>query len=113
MPVAHAMRYGGPEITASVRELHSRGCARVLVLPLYPQYSTTTTASVADVIDGIGRDAAAPALRMVEQYATDPGVIAALAASVRAHWQAHGRSEERRVGKECVSTCRSRWSPYH
>jgi ferrochelatase len=93
VPVAHAMRYGGPEIAAAVRELQSRGCTRVLVLPLYPQYSTTTTASVADMLDGIGRDAAAPALRMVEQYATDPGVIAALAASVRAHWQAHGRGE--------------------
>src|SRR5690606_10059370 len=51
------------------------------------------TASVADVLDGVGRDPTAPALRMVEQYATDPGVIAALAASVRAHWQAHGRGE--------------------
>src|SRR3546814_5624863 len=77
------MRYGGPGIAAAIDELRSRGCARVLVLPLYPQYSTTTTASVADVLEAIGRDAEAPALRMVEQYATDPGVIAALAASVR------------------------------
>src|SRR3546814_7457468 len=91
--LAHAMRYGGPGIAAAIDELRSRGCARVLVLPLYPQYSTTTTASVADVLEAIGRDAEAPALRMVEQYATDPGVIAALAASVRAHWPAH-RSEE-------------------
>jgi ferrochelatase len=69
------------------------GCARVLVLPLYPQYSTTTTASVADVLEGIAKDAAAPRLRMVDQYATDAGVIAALAGSVRAHWHAHGRGE--------------------
>src|SRR3546814_10543834 len=87
------MRYGGPGIAAAIDELRSRGCARVLVLPLYPQYSTTTTASVADVLEAIGRDAEAPALRIVEQYATDPGVIAALAARVRAHWQAHGRQE--------------------
>src|SRR3546814_6151910 len=93
VPVAHAVRYGGPGIAAAIDELRSRGCARVLVLPLYPQYSTTTTASVADVLEAIGRDAEAPALRIVEQYATDPGVIAALAASVRAHWQAHGRGD--------------------
>ena len=94
VPVAHAMRYGAPGIADALRELRARGCARVLVLPLYPQYSTTTTASVADVVERIGRDGTdAPALRMVEQYATDPGVIAALAASVRAHWQARGRGE--------------------
>jgi len=93
VPVACAMRYGGPDIAAGVRELQSRGCARVLVLPLYPQYSTTTTASVADVLARVARGGTAPKLRMVDQYPTDPGVIAALADSVRAHWQAHGRGE--------------------
>ncbi|WP_417472039.1 ferrochelatase [Luteimonas mephitis] len=91
--VAHAMRYGGPEIATEVRALQAQGCARVLVLPLYPQYSTTTTASVADALARVEKEGAAPALRMVDQYATDPGVIAALADSVRAHWQAHGRGE--------------------
>jgi ferrochelatase len=91
--VADAMRYGGPDIAAGVRALQAQGCARVLVLPLYPQYSTTTTASVADVLDRVAKDANAPRLRMVDQYATDPGVIAALADSVRAHWQANGRGE--------------------
>jgi ferrochelatase len=91
--VAHAMRYGGPDIAGEVRALQALGCAQVLVLPLYPQYSTTTTASVADVLEGIAKDAAAPRLRMVDQYATDAGVIAALAGSVRAHWRVHGRGE--------------------
>ena len=91
--VVHAMRYGQPAIADAVRALQARGCARVLMLPLYPQYSTTTTASIADVMAKVAKDAAAPAMRMVEQYATDPGVIAALADSVRAHWQAHGRGE--------------------
>jgi ferrochelatase len=91
--VAHAMRYGGPDIAGEVRALQAQGCARVLVLPLYPQYSTTTTASVADVLGRVAKDATAPRLRMVDQYATDPGVIAALADSVRAHWQARGRGE--------------------
>jgi ferrochelatase len=91
--VAHAMRYGGPDIAGEVRALQAQGCARVLVLPLYRQYSTTTTASVADVLGRVAKDATAPRLRMVDQYATDPGVIAALADSVRAHWQARGRGE--------------------
>ena len=91
--VVHAMRYGQPAIADSVRALQARGCARVLVLPLYPQYSTTTTASVADAMTKVAKDAAAPAMRMVEQYATDPGVIAALADSVRAYWREHGRGE--------------------
>src|SRR3546814_15398290 len=68
VPVAHAMRYGGPGIAAAIDELRSRGCARVLVLPLYTQYSTTNTASVADVLEAIGRDAEAQAMRLVEQY---------------------------------------------
>ena len=48
--VAHAMRYGEPALDATLRDLVAGGAQRVLVLPLYPQYSTTTTASVADVV---------------------------------------------------------------
>lgn len=91
--VAHAMRYGEPALGETLRELHAGGSQRVLVLPLYPQYSTTTTASVADVLAEVAKDRAAPRLRMVEQYATEPGVIAALADSVRAYWAAHGRGQ--------------------
>lgn len=91
--VAHAMRYGRPALADTLRALRAAGCARVLVLPLYPQYSTTTTASVGDVLAQVGKEDDAPRLRMVEQYAADPGVIAALADSVRAHWAAHGRGD--------------------
>jgi ferrochelatase len=91
--VAHAMRYGAPAIAGAIAALRAQGCDRVLVLPLYPQYSTTTTASVADALAAVAKEPAAPKLRLVEQYATDPGVVAALADSVRAHWQAHGRGE--------------------
>jgi len=56
------------------------------VLPLYPQYSTTTTASVADAL----RDSRLP-LRMIDDYHLDPAWVAAVADSIRAHWQAHGR----------------------
>lgn len=106
--VSHAMRYGQPAVADAVRALRAQGCTRVLVLPLYPQYSTTTTASVADSLAAVEASCnqqrtdekrdnqahdAAPQLRMIEHYATDPGVIEALADSVRAHWQRHGRGE--------------------
>jgi ferrochelatase len=85
--VAHAMRYGEPAMAAALAQLREAGARRVLVLPLYPQYSTTTTASVADVLT---RDHGL-ATRMIDDYHVDAGWIAAIAASIRAHWQAHGR----------------------
>jgi ferrochelatase len=87
--VAHAMRYGDPAMAAALMQLRESGAGRVLVLPLYPQYSTTTTASVADVL---ARDHGL-ATRMIEDYHVDPAWIAAITASIRAHWQANGRGE--------------------
>jgi len=91
--VVHAMRYGEPKLADCLRRLRAQGHAKVLVLPLYPQYSTTTTASVTDVIDAVSRESGSPEIRCVRAYATDPGVIAALADSIRSHWQVHGRGE--------------------
>ncbi|MBJ6979159.1 ferrochelatase [Luteimonas sp. MC1895] len=85
--VEHVMRYGEPALTRRLRELRAAG-ARVLVLPVYPQYSTTTTASVADVI---GREL--PAARMLEDYHVDPGWVDAVAGSIRRHWDQHGRGQ--------------------
>jgi protoporphyrin/coproporphyrin ferrochelatase len=85
--VASAMRYGEPGIAAAIERLRADGASRVLVLPLYPQYSGTTTASVADALS---RCALLP-VRMIDEYHLDPGWIAAIAASIRAHWQQHGR----------------------
>jgi ferrochelatase len=85
--VASAMRYGGPAIAGEIARLRAEGASRVLVLPLYPQYSGTTTASVADALS---RCTLLPA-RMVDDYHRDPDWIAAIAASIRAHWQERGR----------------------
>jgi ferrochelatase len=84
--VEHAMRYGTPALAARLRELQREGVRRVLVLPLYPQYSTTTTASVADVATR------APGLRveLVHDYHLDPGWVAAVAGSIRAQRQRDG-----------------------
>jgi ferrochelatase len=85
--VAHAMRYGQPAIAETLQQWRRDGVRRVVVLPLYPQYSTTTTASVADALAQAGQGLD---LRMVEQYATDPEWIAAVADSIRAHRAAQG-----------------------
>lgn len=85
--VAHAMRYGQPSVANALDAFRRDGVQRVVVLPLYPQYSTTTTASVADALAkaGAGLD-----IRMIDEYATDPGWVAAVADSIRAHRAAHG-----------------------
>jgi len=92
--VVLAMRYGAPAIPDVLRELSARGIERVLVLPLYPQYSASTSASV---LDAVTRELATwrrlPALRFVADYHDDAGWLDALAASVQAHWAAHGRGE--------------------
>jgi len=85
--VEHVMRYGEPSLARRLRELRAEN-ARVLVLPLYPQYSTTTTASMGDVI---AREF--PAARMLLDYHADPAWVEAVAASIRRHWDNNGRGD--------------------
>jgi len=89
--VVLAMRYGNPSLAAGLEELRQAGARRVLVLPLYPQYSATTTASTFDAVTAELRHWRwLPELRFVNHYHDERAYIGALAASVRA-WQAeHG-----------------------
>jgi protoporphyrin/coproporphyrin ferrochelatase len=92
--VRHAMRYGNPSIASQLEALRAEGVDRILVLPAYPQYSATTTASVFDAVAHWGgRTRLIPELRFIQRYHDDPGYIEALAAGIEAHWQAHGRSD--------------------
>ncbi|WP_313074240.1 ferrochelatase [Melaminivora sp.] len=96
--VLHAMRYGQPAIAAQLRALQDAGVERVLVLPLYPQYSSTTTASLFDdVAAWVRRARRYPELRFANEYHAHPDYIAALAASVRGHWLQQGGPAERLV----------------
>ena len=88
--VAHAMRYGAPSLAAALQALRNEGVREVRVLPLYPQYSTTTTEPVADVI---AAHAGGMQVSMLRDYHRDGGWAAAVAASIRAHWAVHGRGE--------------------
>ncbi|MEJ2059937.1 MAG: ferrochelatase [Gammaproteobacteria bacterium] len=92
--VALGMRYGEPSIAEALATLKQAGAQRLLVVPLYPQYSATTTGSVFDAVaDELKRWRWVPELRFIQDYHDDPGYIAALAASVRAYWDEHGRGE--------------------
>ena len=93
-PVVEAMRYGQPSAAAALARLRDSGVTRVVVLPLYPQYSGTTTASALDAIHAaLAAMAWRPQLDVIEEYHADDGYITALAGSVREHWAAHGRGE--------------------
>jgi ferrochelatase len=90
--VRHAMRYGSPSIADELDALRGQGATRVLVLPLYPQYATATSASVFDAVTLWGRRARwLPEFRFVHEYHDEPMYIAALASQVSAHWQREGR----------------------
>jgi protoporphyrin/coproporphyrin ferrochelatase len=93
--VRHAMRYGHPSIPAELDRLKAEGATRILILPLYPQYSGTTTASVFDAVYHWAATVRhVPELRFVNRYHDDAGYIAALARRVTAHWQSHGRPDQ-------------------
>ncbi|HET8701026.1 MAG TPA: ferrochelatase [Nitrococcus sp.] len=93
--VALGMRYGEPSIESAYAQLEAAGCGRILVLPLYPQYSASATASTYDAIGAVLRKRRVmPQLRLIRDYHDHPGYIDALAASVREYWQQHGRGEQ-------------------
>jgi ferrochelatase len=81
-----AMRYGNPSVRAGIDALIARGCDRLLVVPLYPQYSAATSATVCDeVFRVLARMRAQPTLRVTPPYYDDPDYIEALAVSIDTH----------------------------
>ena len=90
-----AMTYGDPSIDSAVDKLLAKGVRRILTLPLYPQYSGTTTAAIYDaVVRKIGKLRWIPETRFISNYHDAPAYIAALAANIREYWAEHGRSEK-------------------
>ena len=90
--VVHAMTYGAPALADGLAEL--AGCARIVVLPLFPQHSASTQGAVFDTLATALRPAMRlPSVDFVADFCDHPGYIAALAQSVRAHWAAHGRGQ--------------------
>ena len=94
LPVRYAMRYGQTSIASQLDALKAAGVTRVLILPAYPQYSATTTASVFDAVYAwAARTRLIPELRFVNHYHDDPLYIEALVKRVRKHWQDNGRGD--------------------
>ncbi|MBK1642240.1 ferrochelatase [Chromatium okenii] len=92
--VALGMRYGKPAIATALTELRQANARRILVFPLYPQYSSSTTAAVFDAVTTeLQRWRWLPELRFINNYHDHPAYIQALAASIRRHWDTHGEPE--------------------
>lgn len=93
--VACAMRYGSPSVQQVLDKLKAEGCDRILILPAYPQYSATTTASIFDaVFSHYARVRNVPELRLIKHYHDHEGYVLALKKSVLAYWDMHGQPDK-------------------
>lgn len=91
LKVAWAMRYGAPSLPEVLTKLKSQGVNRVLLLPMYPQYAASTTATVLDeVCAWLQRTRNQPEIRCIRNFHDDEGYLAALEHAVRSHWQQYG-----------------------
>ncbi len=92
--LALAMRYGRPSIQQALTTLRDGGAQRLIVLPMYPQYSATTTASCFDAVSATLRTWRwIPELRFINHYPDHPGYIASCAKRIHDAWQAQGRTD--------------------
>jgi ferrochelatase len=88
------MRYGSPAIGGAMDRLRAAGCERILVVPLYPQYAASTTASALDAVySHAQRMRRMPALRAIDGFHDDPAYIKALAQGINDYWVKHGRPD--------------------
>lgn len=93
--VVLGMRYGNPSIRHALESLQQQGIRKLVVLPLYPQYSATTTASTFDAVSReLHRWRFVPEVKFISGYADFPPYIAAIADSIQAYWKQHGRGEK-------------------
>ncbi len=89
------MRYGNPSIQSGLEKLKAQNVDRLLVLPMYPQYSASTTASIFDeVTSQLQTWRLIPETRFINHYHDHAGYIDALAASVKKHWENHGQPDQ-------------------
>lgn len=90
VPLALGMRYGRPSLADALGELGRAGVARVIALPLYPQYSGATLGSTLAALTRLSDQP----VDVIQDYYAYPGYLAALADSVHEYWEAHGRGEQ-------------------
>jgi ferrochelatase len=93
--VDYAMRYGNPSIPDVLRRLKEQNCQRILIVPMYPQYAASTTATVTDIVyRELQQMRNTPALRTIKNFHDRPGYIRALANSIDNYWMKNGRPEK-------------------
>ena len=85
--------YGQPSISGKIQAFQEKGVRKLVVLPLYPQYSGATTGSTFDALYGFLQAPLDTRLRFVTAYRDFPLCIEALARSVEEHWEKHGRAD--------------------
>jgi ferrochelatase len=84
VPVAFGMQIGNPSVASVVNDLIDRGIERLIVIPMYPQYSATTTASATDVLfSALMKERRVPALRIVTSYYDHPAYLDAMTSLIR------------------------------
>lgn len=90
-----AMTYGEPSIPSALKSLSLDGIDKVLVLPMYAQYSGSTTAAIFDAVTKeLQKWRHIPELRMINQFYCEESYITGLAATVRQHWEKHGQAQK-------------------
>lgn len=93
--VALGMRYGNPSIASALSELQAANAQKIIVLPLYPQYSAATGASTLDaVVKAMQRWRYIPQLRFISHYHEDEGYITAVANSIQQYWETNGKPKK-------------------
>lgn len=93
--VGVAMRYSAPEIDAVMQQLRAAGCERVILLPLYPQYSATTSATIVDALNQtLSKMRNQPEMRYIKDFYQQDFYINALAEHIGSFWQQYGRAQK-------------------
>src|SRR5687767_12602148 len=94
VPVFAAMRYGKPSVREGLEALREKGCDRVLVIPMYPQFAASTTASVQDAVDkALRKWKPAPELRVLKDFHAHRAYAKAIAKNINDYWMKHGRPD--------------------
>lgn len=94
IPVELAMRYGKPSLAAAIESLRQQHCERILVVPMYPQYAASTTATILDKIARIVADFRdQPEFRFIKRFYNEPGYIMVLLNKIRTFWQVNGKPQ--------------------
>jgi ferrochelatase len=93
--VDYAMRYGNPSIPSVLRKLKEQNCQRILVVPMYPQYAASSTATAFDIVFAeLQQMRNTPALRTIKSFPGHPGYIKSLANNINDYWMKNGRPEK-------------------